>query len=114
VQEPRIVDLFCGCGGFSLGAHAAGLGPKVAFDVDPILTSSFLANYPQTKLVIADLSGVRGDDIEREAGGSVDGIFGGPPCQAFSDIGHRKVDDPRRSLWGISFGSLQNSAPLSS
>ncbi|CAN7659325.1 DNA cytosine methyltransferase [Bosea sp. LjRoot90] len=101
--QPRIVDLFCGCGGFSLGAHAAGLAPKVAFDIDPILTSSFGRNYPQTKLVLTDLSVPDGRDIEREVGGQVDGVFGGPPCQAFSDIGHRKVDDPRRSLLGHFF-----------
>jgi DNA (cytosine-5)-methyltransferase 1 len=99
VQEQlRIVDLFCGCGGFSLGAHAAGLGPRVAFDVDSILTSSFSANFPRTKLVRVDLSKVDGAAVKRELGGRVDGIFGGPPCQAFSDIGRRNVDDPRRNL----------------
>jgi DNA (cytosine-5)-methyltransferase 1 len=99
VQEQlRIVDLFCGCGGFSLGAHAAGLGPRVAFDVDPILTSSYTFNFPLTQLVKANLSRFGGGDIKRLAGGPVHGVFGGPPCQAFSDIGHRKADDPRRSL----------------
>lgn len=96
--QPRIVDLFCGCGGFSLGAHAAGLGPQAAFDFDPILTSSFSSNFPKTRLVRADLSKVAGEDIRRAAGGRIDGVFGGPPCQAFSDIGHRKVDDSRRNL----------------
>lgn len=96
----RVVDLFCGCGGFSLGARAAGLPPRLAFDVDPILTSSFSHNHPNTKLTLADLSKVSGPDIERQLDGRVDGIFGGPPCQAFSDIGHRKADDPRRSLLG--------------
>ena len=96
--QPRIVDLFCGCGGFSLGAHAAGLGPQVAFDIDPILTSSFSANFPRTKLVRANLSKIDGADIKRVVGGRIDGVFGGPPCQAFSDIGHRKTNDPRRNL----------------
>lgn len=104
VQErPRIVDFFCGCGGFSLGAHGAGLAPAAAFDVDPILTSSYLSNHRQTNLVLADLSVASASDIEREAGGHVSGVFGGPPCQAFSDIGHRRADDPRRSLLGHFF-----------
>jgi DNA (cytosine-5)-methyltransferase 1 len=99
VQEiPKIVDLFAGCGGFALGAHAAGLAPVLAIDIDPILTSSFSANFPKIKLKLADISEIRGSDIEREVGGRVDGIFGGPPCQAFSDIGQRKLDDPRRSM----------------
>jgi len=101
--HPRIIDLFCGCGGFSLGAHAAGISPTIAFDNDPILTSSFPFNFPATKLVRATLRTVDGDDIKRELGGSPDGIIGGPPCQAFSDIGHRKASDPRRNLVGHFF-----------
>lgn len=97
-EQPRIVDLFCGCGGFALGAHAAGLAPRVAFDIDPILTSSYSYNFPDTSLVRANLSRIEGADIKRAAGGRIDGLFGGPPCQAFSDIGHRKADDPRRNL----------------
>jgi DNA (cytosine-5)-methyltransferase 1 len=94
----RIVDLFCGCGGFSLGAHAAGLGPKIAVDIDPMLTSSFSVNFPSTKLVRANLRTLDGADIKRELGGPADGLFGGPPCQAFSDMGHRRANDPRRNL----------------
>jgi len=102
-EKPRIVDLFCGCGGFSLGAHAAGLAPTVSFDVDPILTSSFQANFPRTKLVLTDLSRIEASDIRRDAGKKIDGVFGGPPCQAFSSMGHRNIDDPRRSLLGHFF-----------
>src|SRR4051794_4910862 len=99
----KIVDLFSGCGGFSLGAHAAGLPPDVAFDIDPILTSSFGYNFPKTKLLLADISSLDGAQIESAAGGKIEGVFGGPPCQAFSSMGHRKVDDPRRSLLGHFF-----------
>lgn len=108
---PRIVDLFCGCGGFSLGAHAAGLTPTLAFDIDPILTSSFLLNHSQTRLRLGDLSKAIGADIRREVGGPVDGIFGGPPCQAFSAIGHRNVDDPRRTLLGHFFRLIAELKP---
>lgn len=94
----KIVDLFCGCGGFSLGARAAGFIPQIAFDLDPILTSSYGVNHPFTSLALADLAKIGGSDIRREIGAPVDGVFGGPPCQAFSEIGHRKSDDPRRSL----------------
>lgn len=94
----RVVDLFCGGGGLALGAHAAGLGPTVAFDIDPVLTSSMRLNFPRTKLFHADLAQVTGREVEGAAGGPVTGVFGGPPCQAFSDIGHRRSDDPRREL----------------
>jgi DNA (cytosine-5)-methyltransferase 1 len=105
-EKERI--LYCnglrGCAlGFSLGAHAAGLTPTVAFDVDPILTSSFHANFPPTKLVLTDLSRIEASDIRRDAGKKIDGVFGGPPCQAFSSMGHRNIDDPRRTLLGHFF-----------
>lgn len=96
--QPQIVDLFCGCGGFSLGAHRAGLSPKVAFDNDPILTSSYGTNFPKTKLELATVRRVGGSDIRRLIGRAPDGVIGGPPCQGFSDIGHRKSTDPRRNL----------------
>jgi len=102
-DQPRVVDFFCGCGGFALGAQAAGLTPQVAFDIDPILTSSFSINHPKTRLMLTDLSRANGTDIERAAGGRIEGVFGGPPCQGFSDIGHRRADDPRRSLLGHFF-----------
>ncbi len=94
----NIVDLFCGCGGFASGAHAAGLGPRLAFDVDEILTSSFSKNFPHTRLALTDLAHVDGKSIRNLIGGNVDGVFGGPPCQAFSEIGLRREADPRREL----------------
>jgi DNA (cytosine-5)-methyltransferase 1 len=107
----HIIDLFCGCGGFSLGAHSAGLAPSLAFDIDPILTSSFSVNFPKTRLSLADLSYVNGLDIKRLAGGNVFGVFGGPPCQGFSDIGKRKPDDPRRTLLGHFFRLIAELQP---
>ena len=44
-------------------------------------------------------------------GGEIVGVFGGPPCQAFSDIGHRNELDPRRSLLGHFFRLVAEIAP---
>lgn len=88
-----------------------GLSPSIAFDVDPILTSSVPRNFPGTKLVLADLAFVSGTDIRRHISGEALAIFGGPPCQAFSDIGHRKVDDPRRALLGHFFRLVREVRP---
>ena len=99
----RLVDLFCGCGGFSLGAHAAGFDVVSAYDVDPNLTLSFSRNFPDTGLNLEDVTTLTGERLLASAGGKIDGIFGGPPCQGFSDIGRRAVDDPRRQLLGHFF-----------
>jgi DNA (cytosine-5)-methyltransferase 1 len=93
-----LIDLFCGCGGFSLGAHNAGFEVAAAFDNDAVLTSSFRYNFPQTQLFLRDVSQLDGEEIKRLVGRSITGVFGGPPCQGFSDIGRRDINDPRRQL----------------
>lgn len=98
MKRMRAIDFFCGTGGFSRGAHAAGFEVAAAFDIDPILTSSFARNFPNTKLVLADISKLTREEVLEHAGGKVDLIFGGPPCQGFSSIGRRNKDDPRRTL----------------
>jgi DNA (cytosine-5)-methyltransferase 1 len=95
----KIIDLFCGVGGFSLGSHGAGFHVTSAFDIDPVLTSSFTKNFPETKLHLIDIYHIRGTDIEELVGSRVDGIFGGPPCQGFSAIGRQTPNDPRNILF---------------
>lgn len=108
----KVIDLFCGAGGFSLGAHAAGVGPVAAFDKDPILTSSYTTNFPHTKLLLRNLSDTSGADIEQELGTTIDGVFGGPPCQAFSEIGRRRTNDPRRDLTHHFFRIVSELRPI--
>lgn len=107
----KLVDLFSGCGGFSLGAHLAGFQVAAAFDNDPILASSYPFNFPNTTRVLADISELDGNALRKAAGGQVDGIFGGPPCQGFSDIGRREPKDPRRQLLGHFFRLVREVEP---
>ncbi|MGV7120511.1 DNA cytosine methyltransferase [Sphingopyxis sp. 550A] len=99
----KLVDLFCGGGGFSLGAHSAGFEVAAAYDNDEILTSSYPVNFPNTKLFHRDVATLSGGEILADVDGEIAGIFGGPPCQGFSDIGRRSKSDPRRELLGHFF-----------
>ena len=95
----RLLDLFSGCGGFSLGAHLAGFDVGLAVDVDPILSSSFGTNFPNVKQARLDLSEVDPQELlSRFPDRRVAGIIGGPPCQGFSEIGRRHKGDARRDL----------------
>lgn len=96
--ELKVVDLFCGVGGFSTGAHAAGFDVVRAIDLDPILTSSFATNFPGVGLALADIATLSASDLNMEVGVPIDGLIGGPPCQGFSLIGKRDEADPRREL----------------
>lgn len=93
-----MVDLFCGGGGLSLGAHQAGFSVVAAIDNDPTLASSYAYNFPDVQLVLEDVTKLDGESVRAAAGGQVHGIVGGPPCQGFSAIGRRNPDDPRRRL----------------
>lgn len=103
MQENYILDLFSGCGGFSLGAHLAGFEVSLAVDVDPVLSSSFPVNFPRVPLRNWNLVEVEHDRLQMECGGRVAGIVGGPPCQAFSEIGRQSCTDERRDLIGHFF-----------
>lgn len=99
----KLVELFCGTGGFSRGAHRAGFEVAAAYDIDKILTSSYRLNFPKTALFHRDVSLLSGEAIKADVGGEVFGVLGGPPCQGFSDIGRRDPNDPRRLLLGHFF-----------
>lgn len=107
----KVVDLFSGCGGFAFGAHSVGYSVPAAFDVDPVLTSSYKLNYPDTRLVLKDVRSVSAPEVESAAGGRIDGLIGGPPCQGFSSIGLRNRSDPRRKLLGEFFRLVEELRP---
>ena len=107
----KLVDVFSGGGGFSLGAHQAGFKVVAAFDNDPVLTSSYPRNFPNTRMIFKDVTKLEGAVVRAVAGGRIDGMFGGPPCQGFSDIGKRNPDDPRRQLLRHFFRIVRESQP---
>jgi len=102
----KIIDLFCGTGGFSRGFEDAS-GFEVGFGIDVLETSveTFRLNHPHALGLATDVRTFTparaGDELDL-APGYVDLIVGGPPCQGFSSIRpHRSsdADDPRNSLF---------------
>src|SRR5690349_21620332 len=94
-----IVDLFCGCGGFSLGAELAGFRSLASIDIDPVLQSAYGRNFPKSNPKQANLAKMDASDWRAILGRSrPDGLIGGPPCQGFSWIGRRRQNDPRNSM----------------
>jgi DNA (cytosine-5)-methyltransferase 1 len=108
---PSILDAYSGCGGLSLGAHQAGFSTALAIDSDPLLTSSFHLNFPNAKLLPSDIRKVDSAALKTLLPAGVDGVVGGPPCQAFSEIGRRDKKDPRRRLVVEFFRIVQLARP---
>jgi DNA (cytosine-5)-methyltransferase 1 len=103
------IDLFCGCGGLSLGLKRSGLSCAAAIDSDPNAISTFKANFPAVEHVLErDLTNFTPELLRKIIGAQkIDVIVGGPPCQGFSRVrmvdgsnhGKRLVVDPRRLLY---------------
>ena len=103
VDRPVAIDLFAGCGGLSLGFEQAGFDIAAAVEIDPVHAAVHEYNFPYSKTICADIKNITGAEIRRIAGlkdRDVDVVFGGAPCQGFSLIGKRALDDPRNQLIG--------------
>lgn len=89
---PVALDLFSGCGGFSMGAEAAGVRVVAAFDSYPRCVIAHAHNHEAlgTRVYQRDLSKATGAELLADAGHRrIDLIMGGPPCQSFSIRGKR-------------------------
>lgn len=101
MTRPIGIELFSGAGGLSLGFEQAGFDVRAAVEIDPIHCAVHKFNFPDCAMIPRSVAAVSASEIRRAAGiGNkvVDCVFGGPPCQGFSMIGHRVLDDPRNKL----------------
>lgn len=92
----RVVDLFCGCGGLSLGFQKAGFDIIAAYDKwEPALNVYRLNfNHPAENMDLSDVQAC----VDAIAPLEPDMIIGGPPCQDFSSAGKRNEDGGRGDL----------------
>src|SRR6185437_8987538 len=100
-RRPIGVDLFAGAGGLSLGFEQAGFDVQAAVEIDPIHCAVHEFNFSNCVSICANASEIDGGDIRKSAklgSDPVDVVFGGAPCQGFSLIGKRALDDPRNRL----------------
>ncbi|MEO8498394.1 MAG: DNA cytosine methyltransferase, partial [Planctomycetota bacterium] len=90
---PTFATLFSGCGGFDLGFHESGFLGLGAFDNEPIAVEVYNENQDSHASVL-DLA-----SASLKLQKSPDVVLAGPPCQGFSTLGKRKLNDPRNSFF---------------
>ena len=101
IRRPIGIDLFAGAGGLSLGFEQAGFDIQAAVEIDPVHCATHEFNFPNSKAICASVVDLTGAEIRRRADlgkTDIDVVFGGAPCQGFSLIGKRAMDDQRNQL----------------
>ena len=107
----KVLDIFAGAGGFSLGFHLAGYHICGAVELDEWAAETFKYNHPDTDVLVGDITTFSDDLLVKTFGKhKPDIVLGGPPCQGFSVCVKNSGDpsDPRNSLFTqmIRFGEL--------
>lgn len=105
MKKPSAIDLFCGCGGLTLGLKQAGFSVKGAVDIDPLSIATYRTNHKRVRTWQLDLRTLSVSQVMRELSlrpGQLDLLAGCPPCQGFSTMrtlnGARTVADDRNEL----------------
>lgn len=102
----KILDLFSGIGGFSLGLEATGNFETAAFcEIEPYCQKVLKKHWPDVP-IFDDIRKLKGTDI-----GTIDIITGGYPCQPFSVAGKQKAEQDPRHLWPEYFRLIQELRP---
>ena len=129
--QPRVLDLFAGCGGLSLGFSAAGFKTAAAIENDPTAAASYGANFhadDPLHTVYCDITSTSPGQLVRtlklgRMAEVFDVVVGGPPCQAFARVGRSKLreieanpdafrHDPRATLYTPYLRYVKSCRPL--
>lgn len=98
-KKYRVIDLFSGCGGISVGFEMNDEIDVVgAIDFNKSACVTYEYNFPKAKVINGDIKAI---SVESTGFKDIDIIIGGPPCQGFSSLNrHQKLeDDPRNVLF---------------
>lgn len=109
----RVIDLFTGAGGLTLGWHQAAdelgidLQTVAAVELDAVAAASYRANFGGGKQYVGAIQAW----LEEEETPPADVIIGGPPCQGFSSLGTQDIHDERNFLWEKYAETIRRSRP---
>ena len=93
------IEIFSGPGGMGLGAKKAGVDVKIAVEKDAYAAQTYLLNHKRTSVVVDKVENIHDFSIDR--GNEPLIIFGGPPCQGYSNSNRktRSAENPKNWLF---------------
>ncbi|MFD1403710.1 DNA cytosine methyltransferase [Robinsoniella peoriensis] len=96
----KMIDLFAGVGGLSLGFEQVGFDVVIANEYDESIAQAYINNHNNPNMIVADITKLPIHETFGKYRGQVDLVVGGPPCQGYSQKGQRKtINDPRNFLF---------------
>jgi len=111
----NIIDLFAGAGGLSYGFHTnEAFNILAANEVGKDMCATYSANHTDIPMYCRDIKDFSLELLNKDLGvtkDDVDLIIGGPPCQAYSTVGKRILDDPRGKLFQEYFRIVKETEP---
>jgi len=112
---PKVIDLYSGVGGLSLGVVKAGFDLVGAVEYEKRICDSHAKNFPSTNHLCQDINNLTGKSLIKSLSLNKDelgGLVGGPPCQGFSTIGKRNISDNRNQLFLKFFSLVHQIRPI--
>lgn len=99
-MNKKMIDLFAGVGGLSLGFEMCGFEVVIANEYDASIAEAYIKNREHPNMIVEDITKLPIQETFGKYRGLVDLVVGGPPCQGFSAKGQRKsINDPRNFLF---------------
>ena len=90
----QVIDLFAGVGGLSYGfAHNDNFQIVMANEYDKDIATAYRMNHPTVDMIQGDIRNLTEEELKKHVGNGIDLIVGGPPCQSYSTLGKRQMDD---------------------
>ncbi|MFW9787139.1 MAG: DNA cytosine methyltransferase [Candidatus Thorarchaeota archaeon] len=102
----RILDLFCGAGGFSFGFKPHTDGTHLAIDIDSSALETYKLNFPSSEVWQTDIHDLHSIQIEEFLNGPPDVIIASPPCEEFSKANPDSKKSAAERVYGEGTGKL--------
>ena len=94
MKKYKVIDLFAGVGGLSYGfAHNDNFQIVMANEYDKDIATAYRMNHPTVDMIQGDIRDLSEEELKKHLGDGIDLIVGGPPCQSYSTLGKRQMDD---------------------